>query len=110
MSLKLRIIPLGGCGEIGKNMTVFEYGDQIIIVDAGTGIRRLGNHLVEEGRYTYNLILTHAHWDHLMGFPFFKQPVRLTHHYQSFWLSHPLQRLQSSFIAFIHPTSAYTHG
>ena len=32
---KLNIIPLGGLGEIGKNMTVFKYGDDIIIVDAG---------------------------------------------------------------------------
>ena len=32
---KLRIIPLGGLGEIGKNMTVFEYGDDIIVVDCG---------------------------------------------------------------------------
>ena len=45
--------------------------DHVIIVDAGTGIRRLGNHLVEEERYTYDVIFTHAHWDHLMGFPFF---------------------------------------
>ena len=44
----------------------------IIIVDAGTGIRRLGNQLAQEGRYNLNLIFTHAHWDHLMGFPFFK--------------------------------------
>jgi len=46
--------------------------DDIIIIDAGTGIRRLGNSLSEEGRYEYNFIITHAHWDHLMGFPFFK--------------------------------------
>jgi phosphoribosyl 1,2-cyclic phosphodiesterase len=46
--------------------------DQIIIVDAGTGMRRLGKKLVEEGRFTYSLIFTHAHWDHLMGFPFFR--------------------------------------
>lgn len=46
--------------------------DDIIIVDAGTGIRRLGNHLIEQGRYRYNFLLTHGHWDHLMGFPFFK--------------------------------------
>jgi phosphoribosyl 1,2-cyclic phosphodiesterase len=50
--------------------------DKIIIVDAGTGIRRLGNHLISEGRYSYNIIFTHAHWDHLMGFPFFK-PIYL---------------------------------
>ena len=33
---KLRIIPLGGLGEIGKNLTVFEYGDDIIVVDIGS--------------------------------------------------------------------------
>lgn len=46
--------------------------DDIIIIDAGTGIRRLGNRLMDEGRFEYNLIFTHAHWDHVMGFPFFK--------------------------------------
>ena len=45
--------------------------DKIIIVDAGTGIRRLGIDLIDEGRYSYDMIFTHAHWDHLMGFPFF---------------------------------------
>jgi len=44
----------------------------IIVVDAGTGIRRLGNQLVEEKCSDLNFIFTHAHWDHLMGFPFFK--------------------------------------
>lgn len=46
--------------------------DDIIIIDAGTGIRRLGNQLVSEGKNFYHFIFTHAHWDHLMGFPFFK--------------------------------------
>lgn len=44
----------------------------IIIIDAGTGIRRLGNQLADEGCFDLNFIFTHAHWDHLMGFPFFK--------------------------------------
>ena len=44
----------------------------IIIVDAGTGARRLGNQLAAEKRYDLNFIFTHAHWDHLMGFPFFR--------------------------------------
>jgi len=44
----------------------------IIIIDAGTGIRRLGNQLIEENLHKYNFIFTHAHWDHLMGFPYFK--------------------------------------
>jgi phosphoribosyl 1,2-cyclic phosphodiesterase len=44
----------------------------IIIVDAGTGIRKLGNELSKSGLRDFNMIFTHAHWDHLMGFPFFK--------------------------------------
>ena len=35
--LKLKIIPLGGLDEIGKNMTAFEYGEDIIVIDAGLG-------------------------------------------------------------------------
>jgi ribonuclease BN (tRNA processing enzyme) len=46
--------------------------DDIIIIDAGTGIRRLGNALLAEGRRDYTMFFTHAHWDHLIGFPFFK--------------------------------------
>jgi len=70
-------IPVSGRKYIkyGGDTTCIEIrtkDDKIIIVDAGTGIRRLGNHLIEEERYTYNIIFTHAHWDHLMGFPFFK--------------------------------------
>ncbi|QJT10541.1 MBL fold metallo-hydrolase [Oceanidesulfovibrio marinus] len=46
--------------------------DDILIVDAGTGIRRLGNSLLAEGRHKFSMIFTHAHWDHILGFPFFK--------------------------------------
>jgi len=70
-------IPVSGREYIkyGGDTTCMEIrtdsGD-IIIIDAGTGIRRLGNHLSEEGRSKFNFLFTHAHWDHLMGFPFFK--------------------------------------
>ncbi|PID77853.1 MAG: MBL fold metallo-hydrolase [Deltaproteobacteria bacterium] len=46
--------------------------NEIIIVDAGTGIRRLGNYLIKNKDSRYNMLFTHAHWDHIMGFPFFK--------------------------------------
>jgi len=46
--------------------------DEIIIVDAGTGIRRLGKQLISEERFSCHMIITHAHWDHLLGFPFFR--------------------------------------
>ncbi len=49
---------------------------ELIIVDAGTGIRRLGNQVVQnsqpDNHRLYHFILTHSHWDHLIGFPFFK--------------------------------------
>lgn len=44
----------------------------LIIIDAGTGIRRLGNKLVKDGSREMNIFFTHSHWDHLSGFPFFK--------------------------------------
>jgi len=46
--------------------------DEIIIVDAGSGIRRLGNKLLREKRYEYTLLFTHSHWDHIVGFPSFR--------------------------------------
>jgi phosphoribosyl 1,2-cyclic phosphodiesterase len=46
--------------------------DQIVIVDSGSGIRRLGNRLLAEGRLDFAMLFTHTHWDHIMGLPFFK--------------------------------------
>jgi phosphoribosyl 1,2-cyclic phosphodiesterase len=54
--------------------------DHIVIIDAGSGIRRLGNRLLAEKRRNYALIFTHAHWDHVMGFPFFKPIYRSDTH------------------------------
>lgn len=53
-------------------LEILTASNDTIIIDAGTGIRRLGNRLIETGRFCYDFIFTHAHWDHLMGFPFFK--------------------------------------
>ena len=46
--------------------------DQIVIIDSGSGIRRLGNRLLTEQRLDFTMLFTHAHWDHIMGLPFFK--------------------------------------
>jgi phosphoribosyl 1,2-cyclic phosphodiesterase/CheY-like chemotaxis protein len=49
-------------------------GDVIIVLDAGSGLRRLGLSLVEEFKdqpINLNLLITHTHWDHIQGFPFF---------------------------------------
>jgi phosphoribosyl 1,2-cyclic phosphodiesterase len=59
----------------GGNTTCLEIrnsSDDVLLVDAGSGIREAGNALLAEGHRDFALILTHAHWDHIMGFPFFK--------------------------------------
>lgn len=53
-------------------MEVRSKNGEIIIIDAGSGIRKLGIKLLEEKKYSYDIVFTHAHWDHLLGFPFFK--------------------------------------
>jgi len=49
----------------------FDSGE-VLILDAGTGIRRLGNVLARQQPVTAHLFLSHCHWDHIQGFPFFK--------------------------------------
>lgn len=70
-------IPVSGKQYLlyGGNTTCLEIrtkNDEILIIDAGSGIRELGNLLLKENRHDYTILLTHAHWDHIMGFPFFK--------------------------------------
>lgn len=86
--LKLKIIPLGGLNEIGKNMTVFEYGSDIIIIDCGLafpGDEMLGVDLVipditylEKNKEKVKaLFLTHGHEDHIGSIPFFLKKINV---------------------------------
>ena len=70
-------IPVSGKQYLhyGGNTTCLEIrtnDDKILIVDAGSGIREAGNSFLAAGLHDFTLLLTHAHWDHIMGFPFFK--------------------------------------
>jgi ribonuclease J len=82
----LRIIPLGGVGQIGKNMMVFEYDDQLLIVDCGLMFPEsdmLGidivipdmNYVFERKDQVRAIIVTHGHEDHIGGIPYLMQTI-----------------------------------
>ena len=81
MVQKLKIIPLGGLGEIGKNMTVFEYGNDSIVVDCGMGFPDEDmygidvvlpdiSYLKSKASHVRGIILTHGHEDHIGAVPY----------------------------------------
>ncbi|MBE9535979.1 MAG: MBL fold metallo-hydrolase [Proteobacteria bacterium] len=77
-------IPVSGSEflKYGGNTTCIEIrtkNNEVIIIDAGSGIRNLGSSLIKEGKKKVNIVFTHYHWDHLLGFPFFK-PVYFSGH------------------------------
>jgi ribonuclease J len=80
-SYKLKIIPLGGAGEIGKNMTVLEYGKNIVIVDCGVmfpAAEQFGvdlvlpdwNYLKDKLELVRGIVVTHGHEDHIGALPY----------------------------------------
>ena len=81
MAEKLKIIPLGGLDEIGKNMTVLEYGKDMIIVDCGVGFpeeEMYGvdlvipdfSYLVANQKKIRGMFITHGHEDHIGSLPY----------------------------------------
>ena len=93
MAEKLKIISLGGLNEIGKNITVLEYGKDIIIVDCGLGFPEDDmygvdlviadmTYLVKNKQKIRGMFLTHGHEDHIGGIPYamqqFNCPIHAT--------------------------------
>ena len=88
MAEKMKIIPLGGLDEVGKNMTVFEYGGEDIVVDCGMGfpgddmygidsIIPDVSYLVKNKARIRGLFITHGHEDHIGAIPYVLKQVNI---------------------------------
>ena len=91
MAEKLKIIPLGGLDEIGKNITVLEYGKDMIVVDCGVGFpdeEMYGvdlvipdfSYLVQNAKKLRGMFITHGHEDHIGSIPYCMQQVNCPIH------------------------------
>ena len=88
---KLKIIPLGGLDEIGKNMTVLEYGKDMIVIDCGVGFpdeEMYGvdlvipdfSYLVQNAKKLRGMFITHGHEDHIGSIPYAMQQINCPIH------------------------------
>ena len=91
MAEKLKIIPLGGLDEIGKNITVLEYGKDMIVVDCGLGFPEEDmygvdlvipdfTYLVQNQKKLRGMFITHGHEDHIGSIPYCMQQVNCPIH------------------------------
>ena len=84
---KLKVIPLGGLNEVGKNMTVIEYGDEMIVIDCGIGFPDEDEmpgvdlvipditYLANNSEKIKGILLTHGHEDHIGAIPYILQQI-----------------------------------
>jgi len=91
-------LPFSVRGTFGGNTSCVEIitgDDEFVLCDLGTGVREFGNHLLREhGRdrkHSFHVFLSHPHWDHIMGFPFFA-PAYIPGNHISVYGCHPTLR------------------
>ena len=119
----LKIVPLGGLGEIGLNMMTFEFGDTLFVVDAGLMFPEdymLGidcvipdfAYLRANRRRLAGLVLTHAHEDHIGALPYLLREINLPVFGTPFTLGIVAQKLEEHGLrhqAVLHPITTESH-
>ena len=116
MASKLRIIPLGGVGEIGKNLTVIEYGKDMVVVDCGLifpdddmpGIDLVipdMTYLEKNAEKLRGFLITHGHEDHIGGIPFLLQSCPIKDIYAPKFAKALIEKKLSEKIIYILPLS-----
>ncbi|MBR4308906.1 MAG: ribonuclease J [Oscillospiraceae bacterium] len=119
MAEKLKIIPLGGLNEIGKNMTVLEYGKDMIVIDCGLGFPEDDmygvdlvipdvSYLVKNKNKLKGYFITHGHEDHIGGLPYVLQAVNAPVHATPLTLG--LIKLKLEEHDLVRKTKLVTHG
>src|SRR3954453_16862564 len=104
---KLQVIPLGGLGEFGMNMTAIRYADDIIIVDCGMMFPEAEllsvdlvmpdlTYLKEHQQHIRAVVLTHGHEDHIGAVPYFLTEITFTVSGTAFSLALVDPRLEES--------------
>jgi ribonuclease J len=102
---KLQVIPLGGLGEFGMNMTAIRFGDDIVVIDCGMmfpGAELLGVDLVmpdltflkENQQFVRAIVLTHGHEDHIGALPYFLSEIDVPVYGTAFTLALVERRLE----------------
>lgn len=102
---KIKVIPLGGLGEIGKNITAIEYGDEIIVIDCGLAFPNAEMHgvdflipdisyLKQNHKKVKAIILTHGHEDHIGAIPYVLKHINVPIYGTKFTLKLVKSRLE----------------
>lgn len=93
-------LPFSAIGSYGTNTSCIEIdgGDEFVLCDAGTGLRDFGNHVLKTINQThhqrpnvFNIFMSHLHWDHIQGFPFFTPAYMQGNHINIFGLHKELK-------------------
>ena len=118
---KIKVIPLGGLGEIGKNITIIEYDNEIVIIDCGLAFPSTDmygidlvipdiTYLIKNKDKVKAIVLTHGHEDHIGAIPYILKEINVPIYGTDFTLKLLKSRLEERKIRSYWSDSIYIKG